>query len=102
MESYISKTDIFDHLRVYPRLLYHLLQDLENNAIEGRVLQPTLPALSQRSADRESDDNVVGVLLRAGMVVLSGHVLFTCETRAGAGGEVKAHILSSGFWPGRS
>lgn len=75
MKSYIPKTDIFHHLRVYPRLLYHLLQDLENNAIERRVLQSTLPALSQRSADREGDDDVVGVLLRAGMVVLSGDVL---------------------------
>lgn len=42
-----------------------LLEQLEDEAIEGSVLEASLLGLGQGSADGESNDNVIGVLLSA-------------------------------------
>lgn len=42
-----------------------LLEQLEDDAIETGVLEASLVGLGQRSADGESNDNIIGVLLCA-------------------------------------
>jgi hypothetical protein len=42
--------------------LYNGLQALHEEAIERRVLEATLVRLCERCADREGDDNIIGVL----------------------------------------
>lgn len=45
--------------------LYDLLKQLENNAIQGSVLEATLAGLGQRRTNGKSDNDIVRVLLGA-------------------------------------
>lgn len=67
---HVSKTDILNQLWVNLGLLHHLLENLENDAVEGSVLQASFPAFRQGRSGRKGDDNVVGVLLSAVMRTL--------------------------------
>ena len=49
--SYIAQTDIFHQLRIKVTLAYNLLEELEDHAIERRVFQTSLLALSQRRSN---------------------------------------------------
>ena len=63
---YISKTDVLDHLRVEVTLADDLLEELEHDAIERSILETALLALGQGRSDGERNDDIIGVLLRAG------------------------------------
>lgn len=80
----IAQADILYLRRVKVRLLDDLLQDFEDNAIERSVLEPSLPALCERRADGESDDDVVGVLLGAVQTSWSASCIVSHE-----GGELR-------------
>lgn len=44
--AYVAQADVLNHLRVQVALLHHLLQDLEDHAVEGQVLEASLLRLA--------------------------------------------------------
>lgn len=63
--THIANANILDQLRVNLHLGLDLLENLEHDAIEGRVLETAFLALAQGRPGGEGNDNVIGVLLRA-------------------------------------
>jgi hypothetical protein len=64
-ETDISEANILNKRRVQIRALDELLQYRVHNIIKPSVLESTLGSLGHWSADRERDNDIVGVLLRA-------------------------------------
>jgi len=44
--SYVAQADVLHHLRINIALPDHLLQDLEDQTVERRVLEAALPGLA--------------------------------------------------------
>jgi hypothetical protein len=62
LETYIAQADVLNKRRVQVGLDDDLLQQLDEHAIEWRVLQASLVCLCERRPHRERDDDVIGVL----------------------------------------
>lgn len=84
----ISEANILNKRRVQIRALDELLQYRVHNIIKPSVLESTLGSLGQRSADRERDNDIVRVLLRAAkclvrlrLQVTNKETLLTLPTR---------------------
>lgn len=63
--TYVAQADILDQRGVHVHPLDGLLQQLDDNAVDGGVLEAALEALGQRGTDGQGDDNIIGVLLGA-------------------------------------
>ena len=70
--TYISQANVLDKGRVEIAALVDLLEELVDNAVKRGVLEATLARLGEGGAHGEGDDDVVGVLLLAGVGVSNG------------------------------
>lgn len=66
---YIAQANVLDHLRVEVALADYLLENLEDQAIERGVLEATLDGLGERCSGCKGDDNIVGVLRGADIII---------------------------------
>lgn len=60
--TYISDTNVLDHLRIDTRALHNLHKQLVQNSIKRGVLEPTLASLRQRRPDGKRDYHIVRIL----------------------------------------
>lgn len=86
--SYIAQADILNQLWIEATLPDHLLEDLLDQPIERGVLETALPCLGERRTDRESDNDVVGVLRCAVSSLSSASEHLPCETWSRLRGKV--------------
>lgn len=89
METHIAEADILNQSRVHVHLSDDLLHELEDDAIDRRVLESTLETLGERCADGEGNDNIVGIL---GGTAIRG-LAFCHSDRRGAAKEWCKHTL---------
>lgn len=97
--TYVAQADVLDKLRVKVHLPNGLLQRLEHEAVERRVLETALLRLAQGRPEGQSDDHIVGVLLLAVIAAVSLQSGANCgedETRP----QVETHMASMGLLPG--
>jgi len=60
--TYISDTNVLDHLRVNSRALHNLHEQLVQNSVKRSVLEATLASLGQRRSNGKRNDHIVRVL----------------------------------------
>jgi hypothetical protein len=66
-KTYIAQTDVLDERRVQLGLLHYLLQQSVDHVVQFGVLEAALGGLGKRRPQRKGDDNVIRVLLGAGV-----------------------------------
>jgi hypothetical protein len=66
--AHVAQADVLDEGGVHVHALDDLLEHLDDEAVDGRVLEAALAALGQGRPDRERDDDIIGVLLGAVLV----------------------------------
>ena len=90
MGAYVAQANVLDERGVHVHALDGLLEYLDDDAVDGRVLEAALAALGQGRPDREGDDDIVGVLL--GTVLVSRNVQSTWQNGHG----LDARLLARG------
>lgn len=63
-ETYIAQANVLDKLRIQLRLRNNLLQQLDDEAIERRVLEASFVCLRKRRSDSERNDDIIRIFRR--------------------------------------